>query len=138
VDEYVPFPAKSIVDHAYDAGSPRDDSQGCIVQIGSNEAFVVGRCGRPESEHESSEYLGSFDGHQMTFDMPLNDNTRNLLPPEEVHESAMDRARRGRGGRGKDLPPGKFERAVGDMHEPKPYTGELDWDNDHLLHPFID
>jgi hypothetical protein len=26
----------------------------------------------------------------------------------------------------------------GDMHEPKPYTGELDWDNDRLLHPFID
>jgi hypothetical protein len=28
----------------------------------------------------------------------------------------------------------------GDMHEPKPYTGELDWANDdsELVHPFVD
>lgn len=28
----------------------------------------------------------------------------------------------------------------GDMHEPKPYTGEVEWENDgsELLHPFVD
>jgi hypothetical protein len=60
----------------------------------------------------------------------------------DVHGSVpvMDRVRRGRGGRGGDLPPGKFERAAGDMHEPKPYTGALDWSHDgtELVHPFID
>jgi len=29
-------------------------------------------------------------------------------------------------------------RNPGDMHEPKPYTGELDWDRDPVLHPFVD
>jgi hypothetical protein len=27
---------------------------------------------------------------------------------------------------------------VGSMHEPKPYTGDLDWDDDPVLHPFVD
>jgi len=44
------------------------------------------------------DYVGGTE-RQATFDMPLNDNTRNLLPP-------------------------------GDMHEPEPYTGELDWPGD--------
>lgn len=31
-------------------------------------------------------------------------------------------------------------RPPGDMHEPPPYTGELDWSNDgsELVHPFLD
>lgn len=31
-------------------------------------------------------------------------------------------------------------RAPGDMHEPPPYTGDLDYRNDgsELLHPFVD
>lgn len=34
----------------------------------------------------------------------------------------------------------QYGRAPGDMHEPKPYTGELDLGDDgsDLLHPFVD
>jgi hypothetical protein len=30
------------------------------------------------------------------------------------------------------------DRDAGSMHEPKPYTGDLDWDDDPVLHPFVD
>jgi len=30
----------------------------------------------------------------------------------------------------------EYDRNPGDMHEPKPYTGELEWSDD--LHPFVD
>lgn len=57
---------------------------------------------------DPAEMIGS-TVRQVSFDMPLDANTRNLLPP-------------------------------GDMHEPPPYTGELDWQDDgsELLHPFFD
>lgn len=85
-----------IKDHRYDAGWPRDDSQGCIVQVGSMEAFIAGQCGQPETEHRLSEY-----------------------PSQRPDREWSD---------------------AGSMHEPPPYTGELDWANDgsELLHPFID
>ena len=103
-----------IRDHLYDCGPQEETGGPCLVVV-TKSAFVSAECGRSRNEHERSEY------------------------PEDT-TPAMDRARRGRGGRGGDLPPGKFERAVGDMHEPKPYTEELDWHNDgsELLHPFVD
>lgn len=69
-----------ITDHMYDAGFPRDDSQGCIVLVhmatfGQEDEGGRIECGQPEDEHQDTEYSS---------------------PP-------------------------------GDMHEPKPYTGELDW-----------
>lgn len=84
-----------ITDHRYDAGFPRDDSKGCIVDNvvapvpGATPGGLVA-CGRPEDEHDDSEYL-----------------------PELTTEEAV----------------AAFEdqRNPGDMHEPKPYTGELDW-----------
>jgi hypothetical protein len=45
-----------ITDHRYDAGWPQDNSEGCIVQVGSADAFVAGRCGKSEAEHAHSEY----------------------------------------------------------------------------------
>lgn len=61
---------------------------------------------------------------------------------DDQEQPIMDQVRRGRGGRGGDRDPGKFEKAAkrnpGDMHEPKPYTAPLDWDTDPVLHPFVD
>ena len=78
-----------ITDHAYDAGWPRDDGQGCLYLVpmftfGQPDEGDRAECGQPLSEHANSEYA--------------EDN-----------------------------------RAPGDMHEPKPYTGELDWSGDTAL-----
>lgn len=75
-EEWVPFPAKSIVDHPYDNG-PVNEHGPCIAGEDTFRPFSgSAACGRPESEHAHSEY-----------------------PP-------------------------------GDMHEPPPYKGELDWHDD--------
>lgn len=83
-------------DHLYDAGWPRDDSQGCIADWPSiAPGGVSDPCGKPLIQHALSEYGDGMD---------------------------------------------EGERSPGDMHEPPPYRGDLDWRNDgsELLHPFID
>lgn len=80
-----------ITDHRYDAGWPRDDSEGCIASVPCPLGTLPGDadCGQPEAAHTHSEY-----------------------------------------------PSQRPERNHGAMHEPKPYTGELEWSD--LAHPFID
>lgn len=45
-----------IKDHLYDAGFPRDDSKGCIVNYARYTQDEPDICGRPLSEHAHSEY----------------------------------------------------------------------------------
>jgi hypothetical protein len=49
-----------ITDHRYDAGWPRNDRDGCIhwLQDGPDDE-EPNLCGRPESEHQHSEYPSS-------------------------------------------------------------------------------
>lgn len=49
--------------HRYDAGWPRDDSEGCIVKVpcecddpDHDGHQSTGNCGKPEHAHQLSEY----------------------------------------------------------------------------------
>jgi hypothetical protein len=44
-----------ITDHAYDAGWPRDDSNGCIAWASPDDQAIT--CGKSLPEHLYSEYL---------------------------------------------------------------------------------
>jgi hypothetical protein len=46
-----------ITDHRYDAGWPRDDSEGCIAEVPTGVADkTYADCGQPEAQHAHSEY----------------------------------------------------------------------------------
>lgn len=67
-----------ITDHRYDAGWPRDDHDGCIADtLGQEDSGAGGTCGKPEAEHELSEYqhdpdpeVGALGGIALTHDNP--------------------------------------------------------------------
>jgi hypothetical protein len=91
-----------ITDHRYDAGWPREDSQGCIYEVVSLAPGGSHDCGRPESEHALSEY-------------PNQRPARN----DGVESRRAVVADPG-------LTTGWCV-APGDMHEWPPYRGQLDW-----------
>lgn len=95
-----------ITDHRYDAGWPRDDSKGCIAWA-TGEPMGMGTlvvrptkvCGKPEAEHAHSEYPGQRPNREDDYLIPfVSDGEHGTRFPD-----------------------------VGAMHEPAPYTGELDW-----------
>lgn len=92
-----------INDHLYDAGWPRNDNEGCIAVWSRDSGPKYARSAGDVCAAPESSHAGS-----------------EYLDERENEARAMSE-------HGDSVRPWY---APGDMHEPKPYTGKLDWSQD--------
>ena len=75
-----------ITDHAYDAGHPRDDSEGCIADVEINgDSGEYQPCGEPEHKHLESEYPRSVREPDPSYSTVAPHDEPDLYPASSLH-----------------------------------------------------